>query len=143
MRPDAQDHPSRLSQRGRLRLLPAALHRHDGLSCSRAPREELGEDSDNEGTESEAEGASPRGPHGQGCAKAQGQGQGRAKTPHRLVRPAGRDQAGRPSHLRLRVFCKSGEKCLQMSWGPLRFVDSLASMIDGPARTSSCRSSSR
>ena len=41
------------------------------------------------------------------------------------------------SHLCLRVLCKSGEKCLQMSWGPLRFVDSmnvfptsLASMID-------------
>ena len=41
------------------------------------------------------------------------------------------------SHLCLRVLYKSGEKCLQMSWGPLRFVDSmnvfptsLASMID-------------
>ena len=41
------------------------------------------------------------------------------------------------SHLCLRVLCKSGEKRLQMSWGPLRFVDSmnvfptsLASMID-------------
>ena len=76
--PDAQDHPSGLSQRGRLRLpLPAALHRHDGLS---------------------------------------------------------REQG---DYLCLRVLCKSGEKCLQMSWGPLRFVDSmnvfptsLASMID-------------
>ena len=56
------------------------------------------------------------------------------------------------SHLCLQVLCKLGEKCLQMSWGPLRFVDSmnvfptsLTSMIDNlrAARTSSCRSSSR
>ena len=29
------------------------------------------------------------------------------------------------SHLCLRVLCKLGKKCLQMSWGPLRFVDSM------------------
>ena len=55
---------------------------------SRAPREELGEDSD--------------------------QGQGRAKTPHRLVRPAGRDQAGRlqpplPPSLQVRREVSAGE----------------------------------
>ena len=119
--PDAQDHPSGLSQRERLRLpLPAALHRHDGLSCQ-------------QGTKSEAEG-SERGP----CpckGRAKGQGQGRAKAPHRLVQAA--IKQGDYSHLCLRVLCKSGEKCLQMSWGPLRFVDSmnvfptsLASTID-------------
>ena len=62
--------------------------------------------------------------HGQGRAKGQGQGQGRAKAPHRLVRAI---KQGDYSHLCLRVLYKSGEKCLQMSWGP---TSSLASMID-------------
>ena len=95
-----------------------------GSPVSRAPREELGEDSDNEGSERGGRKRQrAREAHGQGRAKAQGQG--RAKAPHRLVRPAGRDQQGDYSHLCLRVLCKSGEKCLQMSWGPLRFVDSM------------------
>ena len=72
--------------------------------------------------------------HGQGCAKAQGQGQGRAKTPHRLVRPAGRDQARRLHPPCLRVLCKSGEKCLQMSWGPLRFVRHAAPALHAALR---------
>ena len=62
-----------------------------GSPVSRAPREELGEDSDNEGTESKAEGSEPERPMPMAKA-AKGQGQGRAKAP---LRPAGRDQAGR------------------------------------------------
>ena len=74
-----------------------------GSPVSRAPREELGEDSDDEGSESEA--SEPERPMAKAAPKA------KAKAA--------------PKHLCLRVLCKSGEKCLQMSWGPLRFVDSM------------------
>ena len=106
--PDAQDHPSGLSQRGRLRLpLPAALHRHDGLSCQQGAARRARRGQRERGRRKRAREAHAQ---GQGCAKAQGQGQGRAKAPHRLA-----TKQGDYSHLCLRVLCKSGEKCLQMS----------------------------
>ena len=104
-----------------------------GSPVSRAPREELGKDSDNEGTESEAEGSEPERPMPMPKAKAKA-------APKPLTGWCALQAAikqGDYSHLCLRVLCKSGEKCLQMSWGALRFVDSmnvfptsLASMID-------------
>ena len=108
--------------------------REEAPPVSRAPREELGEDSDNEGSESEAEGSGsePERP----MAKAAPKPKAKAKA---APRPLSGWCAleGDYSHLCLRVLCKSGKKCLQMSWGPLRFVDSmnvfptsLASMID-------------
>ena len=114
-----------------------------GSPVSRAPREELGEDSDDEGTESEAEGSGsePERPMAKAAPKAAPKPKAKAKAaPRPLSGWCARQAAikeGDYSHLCLRVLCKSGEKCLQMSWGPLRFVDSmnvfptsLASMID-------------
>ena len=90
-----------------------------GSPVSRAPREELGEDSDNEGTESDQEGSEPERP--MPMAKA-------APKPKAKAKAAPKPLSGwcaLHSHLCLRVLCKSGKKCLQMSWGPLRFVDSM------------------
>ena len=101
-----------------------------GSPVSRAPREELGEDSDDEGSESEASEPERR------MAKAAPKPKAKA-APKPLTGWCALHKQGDYSHLCLRVLCKSGEKCLQMSWGPLRFVDSmnvfptsLASMID-------------
>ena len=114
-----------------------------GSPVSRAPREELGEDSDDEGTESEAEGSGsePERPMPMAKAAPKAAPKPKAKAAPRPLSGWCALQAaskqGDYSHLCLRVLCKSGEKCLQMSWGPLRFVDSmnvfptsLASMID-------------
>ena len=103
-----------------------------GSPVSRAPREELGEDSDNEGTESEGdqegdqEGSEPERP--MPMAKAAPKAKAKANAPKSLTGWCALQAAikqGDYSHLCLRVLCKSGEKCLQMSWGPLRFVDSM------------------
>ena len=74
--PDAQDHPRGLSQ------LPAALHRHDGLSCQQgtARRARRGQRQQGHRERGRGKRAREAHAHGQGCAKAQGQGQGRAKT---------------------------------------------------------------
>ena len=62
------------------------LLRYIATMGSRAPREELGEDSDNDGTESDEEGSESERPMPMAKAApkpkaAQGQGQGRAKAP--------------------------------------------------------------
>ena len=116
-----------------------------GSPVSRAPREELGEDSDNDGTESDEEGSESERPMPMAKAAPKAAPKGRAKAKAKAApRPLSgwcalqaAIKQGDYSHLCLRVLCKSGEKCLQMSWGPLRFVDSmnvfptsLASMID-------------
>ena len=85
-----------------------------GSPVSRAPREELGKDSDNQGTESEAEGSKPERPMPMAKAAPKAAPKGKAKAapkPLRLVR-AGRDQAGRlqpplpPSPLQARSACR-------------------------------------
>ena len=114
-----------------------------GSPVSRAPREELGEDSDNDGTESDEEGSESERPMPmvKAAPKPKAAPKGKAKAAPRPLSGWCALQAaikqGDYSHLCLRVLCKLGEKCLQMSWGPLRFVDSmnvfptsLASMID-------------
>ena len=110
-----------------------------GSPVCRAPREELGEDSDNDGTESEAEAEGSESERPMPMAKAAPKAKAKA-APKPLSGWCALQAAikqGDYSHLSLRVLCKSGEKCLQMSWGLLRFVDSmnvfptsLASMID-------------
>ena len=106
-----------------------------GSPVSRAPHEELGEDSDNEGSESEAEGSEPERPMPKAAPKPKAKTAPKPLTGWCALQAA--IKQGDYSHLCLRVLCKSGKKCLQMSWGPLRFVDSmnvfptsLASMID-------------
>ena len=108
-----------------------------GSPVSRAPREELGEDSDDEGSESEAEGSEPERPMAKAAPKAKAKAKAAPKPLSGWCALQAAIKQGDYSHLCLRVLCKSGEKCLQMSWGPLRFVDSmnvfptsLASMID-------------
>ena len=120
--------------------------------CATSPRwallsagRQLGEDSDNDGTESDEEGSESERPMPMAKAAPKAAPKGRAKAKAKAApRPLSgwcalqaAIKQGDYSHLCLRVLCKSGEKCLQMSWGPLRFVDSmnvfptsLASMID-------------
>ena len=116
-----------------------------GSPVSRAPREELGEDSDNDATESKAEGeeegsdSTSERPMAKAAPKPKAAPKAKA-APKPLSGWCALQAAikqGDYSHLCLRVLCKLGGKCLQMSWGPLRFVDSmnvfptsLASMID-------------
>ena len=98
-----------------------------GSPVSRAPREELGKDSDNKGTESEAEGSEPERPMPMTRAAPKAAPKGKAKAPWRALQAAIKQGD-------YRVLCKSGEKCLHISWGPVRFVDSMnvfpTSMID-------------
>ena len=98
-----------------------------GSPVSRAPREELGEDSDNEAVR-----ARPM-PMAKAAPKPKAKAAPKPLTGWRALQAA--IKQGDYSHLCLRVLSKSGKKCLQM--GPLRFVDSmnvfptsLASMID-------------
>ena len=95
--------------------------------------ESSGSDSDSDSSDSDA--AQPK-------AKAKAKAKARALGGWHAVQAA---PAGDYSHLRLSMLSKSGEKCLQLCWGPLRFVDSM--MIDDlracAAGHRSCRSSSR
>ena len=87
----------------------------------------LGEDSDNEHQEQgrrKRQQAREAHAHGQGRAKAAPKAKAKA-APRPLTGWCALQAAikqGDYSHLCLRVLCKLGEKCLQMSWGPLRFV---------------------
>ena len=90
--PDAQDHPCGLSQRGLRLPLPAALHRHDGLSCQQGAAQRA------------RRGQQRRGQREQGGRKRQraqrpmakeAQCQGQAAPKPLTGWSAGRDQAGR------------------------------------------------
>ena len=100
-----------------------------GSPVSRAPREELGEDSDNnEGTKSDQEGSEPKRPMPMAKAAPKTKAKAAPKPLTGWCALQAAIKQGDYSHLCLRVLCKSGEKCLQMSWNV--FPTSLASMID-------------
>ena len=83
-----------------------------GSPVSRAPREELGEDSDNKGTESEAEGSGSEPERPMPMAKAAPKAAPKSKAkaaPKPLSDPAGRDQAATSAS----ESSASREKCLQ------------------------------
>ena len=82
-----------------------------GSPVSRAPREELGEDSDDEGSESEA--SEPEMAMAKAAPKAKVKAKAAPKPLTGWCALQAAIKQGDYSHLCLRVLCKSGEKCLQ------------------------------
>ena len=83
-----------------------------GSPVCRAPREELGEDSDNDGTESDEEGSKSERPMPMAKAapkpKAAPKAKAKAKAAPRPLSLQAAIKQGDYSHLSLRVLCKSG-----------------------------------
>ena len=93
--------------------------------------ESSGSDSDSDSSDSDSSSEDAAQPKAKAKAKAKARALGGWHAAQAAL------QQGDYSHLRLSVLSKSGEKCLQLCWGPLRFVDSmnvfptsLANMID-------------